>query len=343
MRRTTNFIRLGLLSAMIVAIAATCVWVGGASAQQQQTPPPVNPNIPPPAPGSREAQGKQPSKIINNVDFVVLHAAVLDRQGIFVDGLPPEVFHVFEDKVEQKLSVARQEDVPVSMGIVVDNSGSMREKRAKVNAAALTFVKTSNPDDEGFVVNFSDEFYLDTEHDFTSDINEMKEALNKIDSRGATALYDAIIGSVDHLKKAHKDKRVLLVITDGEDNMSRNSLAKTIEVVQHSDAVIYAVGLYGKDENRASTRKARKALQDLAEATGGLAFFPDDVSDTETICTQIAHDIRNQYTLAYYPTNLRRDGTFRAVMVEVTAPKGRGKLSVRTRTGYYAKTSSAGN
>jgi Ca-activated chloride channel family protein len=342
MRRTTNFFRLGLLSALIVAMAATCVWVGGAHAQQQQTPPPVNPSVPPPPPGSRP-QGKQAPGVISNVDFVVLHAAVLDRQGVFVDGLPAEVFRVFEDKIEQKLSVARQEDVPVSMGIVVDNSGSMREKRAKVNAAALTFVKTSNPNDEGFVVNFSDEFYLDTEHDFTSDINEMKEALNKIDSRGATALYDAIIGSVDHLKKAKKDKRVLLVITDGEDNMSRNSLAKTIEVVQHSDAVIYAVGLYGKDENKSSTRKARKALQDLAEATGGLAFFPDDVSDTETICTQIAHDIRNQYTLAYYPTNFKRDGTFRAVQVEVIAPKGRGKLTVRTRTGYYAKTAPAGN
>jgi VWFA-related protein len=327
---------------MIVGLAAACVLAGGAGAQQQ-APPPVNPNVPPPPPGSKPPQNKKTAGVISVVDMVVLHAAVIDRRGIFVDGLPSDAFHVFEDKIEQKLSIARQEDVPVSMGIVVDNSGSMREKRSKVNAAALTFVKTSNPEDEGFVVNFSDEFYLDTEHDFTSDINEMKEALNKIDSRGATALYDAIIGSIDHLKKARKDKRVLLVITDGEDNMSRNTLAKAIEVVQHSDAVIYAVGLYGKDENRSTTRKARKALQDLAEATGGLAFFPEDVSDTEAICTQIAHDIRNQYTLAYYPTNMKRDGTFRMVMVDVTPPKGRGKLSVRTRTGYYAKSGPAGN
>jgi Ca-activated chloride channel family protein len=333
------------LSAVMLALAIMCVWVGGANAQQQQqTPPPVVPlphnPVPPPPP-----QNTNPNKpkISVDVELVALHAAVIDRRGVFVNDLPPDAFHVYEDKVEQTLKVAKQEDVPVSMGLVVDSSGSMFEKRAKVNAAALTFVQTSNPQDEAFVVNFNDEYYLDTVDDFTSDIGEMKDALARFDPRGSTALYDAIIGSVDHLKKAHRDKRVLLVMTDGEDNASKNSLADTIRIIQHSDAIIYAVGLFGKDEKGPQMRKARRALQDLADATGGLAFFPEAVEDTEAICKEIAHDIRNQYTLAYYPTHYQQDGTFRSVQVVVNPPRDKGKLTVRTRTGYYAKTASSSN
>lgn len=332
--------RFFVLSASLLTVAALCVLVTGANAQQQQQAPPVLalPPVPPPPPDPNARQNKPALKV--DVDLVALHAAVLDKRGVFVDGLPSDAFHVYEDKVEQKLTVAKQEDVPVSMGLIIDSSGSMFEKRAKVNAAALTFVKTSNPQDEAFVVNFNDEYYLDTVNDFTSDIGEMKDALARFDPRGSTALYDAIIGSVDHLKKAHRDKRVLLVITDGEDNASKNSLADTIRIIEHSDAIIYSVGLFGKDEKGAQIRKARKALQDLADATGGLAFFPEAVEDTEAICTQIAHDIRNQYTLAYYPTNSARDGTFRSLTVTVTPPHPQGKLTVRTRIGYYAKTAS---
>jgi VWFA-related protein len=175
----------------------------------------------------------------------------------------------------------------------------------------------------------------------------MKTALERIDARGSTALYDAVIGSLDHLKKGARDKKVILVVTDGEDNASRHSLANAVEQAQRNDALIYAVGLFSDDDikhNRSAMKKARGALSELANATGGLAFFPEDASDTEAICTQIAHDIRNQYTLAYYPTNAARDGSFRAVQVQVTPPKGSGKLSVRTRTGYYApRAPSSGN
>jgi VWFA-related protein len=215
----------------------------------------------------------------------------------------------------------------------------MREKRPQVNAAAITFVKTSNPQDEGFVVNFNDDYYLDTEHDFTSDLDEMRSALERIDARGSTSLYDAVIGSLDHLKKATRDKKVLLVVTDGEDNASRHSLANAVEQAQRSNAIIYAVGVFGDDDmkhNRGVMKKAQGALTQLAKSTGGLAFFPENVNDTEAICAQIAHDIRNDYTLAYYPTNVARDGSFRTVRVEVLPPSGSGKLSVRTRAGYYA-------
>ncbi|OLE85243.1 MAG: hypothetical protein AUG07_04975 [Acidobacteria bacterium 13_1_20CM_2_60_10] len=294
------------------------------------------PTSAPPPPGQAPAANtsQEGSKIKVDVNLVVLHTTVVDDRGKFVDGLKQENFRVFEDKVEQKLSVFRREDIPVSMGLVIDNSGSMRDKRPRVNEAAITLVEASNPQDEAFVVNFNDDFYLDLDKDFTSSVPELKEALERIDSRGSTALYDAIIGSLDHLKKGRKDKKVLLVVTDGEDNASRNSLEKTVREIQKTDVVIYTIGLLGQ-ENKRSAKVARKALKNIAEASGGLAFFPENVEDVHAICEQVAHDIRNQYTIAYYPTNTRRDGSFRAVNVEIAA-RGHGKLTARTRNGYYA-------
>ena len=308
--------------------------------QPSEPPPPPGPIGSPQAAPPAGQKGPGGFAIQSNVNLVVLHASVINERGVFVPGLKQEDFRVLEDKVEQKMSVFRQEDVPVSMGLVIDNSGSMRDKRPQVNAAALTLVKTSNPKDEAFVVNFNDDFYLDTVHDFTNDINELKDALERIDARGSTALYDAVIGSLDHLKKGAKDKKVLLVVTDGVDNASRKSLQNAVEEAQRSDALIYAIGLFSDDDlkhNRGEMKKARRALSDMANATGGLAFFPENVDDTEAICTQIARDIRNQYTLAYYPTNTNQDGTFRSVQVLLAAQHGLGKLSVRTRTGYYAR------
>jgi Ca-activated chloride channel homolog len=314
-------------------------------AQQQA---PISPSHAPAAPVAPSAPQDDGSyRIKTQVSMVVLHATVLNDRSAFVPGLKEENFKILEDKVEQKLAVFKQEDVPVSFGLVIDNSGSMREKRSQVNAAALTFVKTSNPQDEGFVVNFNDDYYLDTEHDFTSDLTEMKTALERIDARGSTALYDAVIGSLDHLKKGTRDKKVILVVTDGEDNASRHSLENAVEQAQRNDAVIYAVGVFGDEDlkhDRRAMKKARTALSQLAIATGGLAFFPEDASDTEAICSQIARDIRNQYTLAYYPSNTAHDGSFRSVQVEILPPRGTGKLSVRTRSGYYAsRAPSSGN
>ncbi len=334
--------------AFFLAALSVCL-ATGVVAQQSQAPisPSGHPEAPPAPAAPPQAPEQGQYRIQTQVNLVVLHTSVLNDRSIFVPGLKQENFRVFEDKVEQKLSVFKQEDVPVSFGLVIDNSGSMRDKRPQVNAAALTFVKTSNSADEGFVVNFNDDYYLDTEHDFTNDLNEMKTALERIDARGSTALYDAVIGSLDHLKKASRDKKVILVVTDGEDNASRHSLENAVEQAQRNDALIYAVGVFSDDDikhNRRAMKKARTALSQLANATGGLAFFPEDASDTESICTQIAHDIRNQYTLAYYPTNTAHDGTFRSVQVDVIPPRGAGKLSVRTRTGYYAsRAPSSGN
>jgi VWFA-related protein len=294
---------------------------------------PSVPSSPPPPPDPNAA--RQDNKIRIDVNLVVLHTTVLDDRGRFADGLKQDNFRVFEDKVEQKLSVFKREDIPVSMGLVIDNSGSMRDKRARVNQAAITLVEASNPQDEAFVVNFNDDFYLDLDKDFTSSIPELKEALERIDSRGSTALYDAIIGSLDHVKKGAKDKKVLLVVTDGEDNTSHNSLEKTIKEIQKTDTVIYTIGLLS-EESKKNAKRAKRALEQIAQASGGMSYFPENVGDVHNICEQVAHDIRNQYTLAYYPTNTRRDGTFRAVQVEVIPPRGRGKLQARTRNGYYA-------
>ncbi len=275
-----------------------------------------------------------------DVNLVVLHTTVSDDRGKFVDGLTQDNFRVFEDKVEQKLSVFKREDIPVSMGLVIDNSGSMRDKRPRVNEAALTLVQNSNSQDEAFVVNFNDDFYLDLDKDFSNSIPELKEALERIDSRGSTALYDAIIGSLDHLKKGSKEKKVLLIVTDGEDNTSRNSLEKTIREIQKTDVVIYTIGLLGQESKR-SAKTAKKALTEIALASGGLSYFPENVDDVHNICEQVAHDIRHQYTLAYYPSNSAKDGTFRTVRVDVIPPRGRGKLLARTRNGYYAPNASS--
>ena len=319
---------------------AACLASAGALIAQDPPPGiPVQTQQPPP-PG--QAPSTQGSAIKVEVNLVVLHTTVVDDRGKFADGLKQENFRIFEDKVEQKLAVFKREDVPVSMGLVIDNSGSMRDKRPRVNEAALTLVQASNPQDEAFVVNFNDDYYLDLDKDFSSSVPELKEALERIDSRGSTALYDAIIGSLDHLKKAHKDKRVLLVVTDGEDNTSRNSLEKAVREIQKTDTVIYTIGLLSEEKGKAKS-KAKKALKEIADASGGLAYFPENVEDVHAICDQVAHDIRNQYILAYYPTNTRRDGTYRAVGVEVIPPRGRGKLAARTRNGYYAPVAPAGS
>jgi len=268
---------------------------------------------------------------------------VLDKKGRMVNDLGQTDFRVVEDGIAQKLSVFSHADIPVTMGIVIDDSGSMKEKRESVNASAVTFVKTSNPSDQVFVVNFNDVYYLDTPGDFASNIEDLKSALDKIDSRGGTALYDAVYASIDHLKLGNRDKKVLLVITDGEDNASRYTFDELMARAQKSNAVVYTIGLLGSEEpgglfkiHGGEAHRAAKVLEKIAEATGGVPYFPKSLDEVESTCRQIARDIRNQYTLAYYPTNAKKDGTFRNVRVEAFLPTSKAKLVVRTRPGYYA-------
>jgi Ca-activated chloride channel family protein len=287
----------------------------------------------PPAPAN--SQENTGALFRSDTRLVVCHTTVVDKGGHLVTDLPQSAFAVYENGVQQPIRSFKREDVPVSMGLIIDNSGSMRDKRAKVEAAALALVKASNPQDEVFVVNFNDEAFLDNPHgkDFTSDIKEMEEALTRIDSRGGTAMRDAIRMSIDHLKeKAHKDKKVLVVVTDGNDNSSIISLESLVKASQQSEVLIYSVGLLAEEERR-EAKRAERALNDLAVATGGEAFFPKDLADVDRIAKVVAHDIRSQYTILYTPTNQAMDGSFRAIKISVNAP---GHLAARTRSGYYA-------
>ncbi len=266
------------------------------------------------------------------VDEVTLHATVLDRNHHIVTDLGERDFTVYENGEPQQIKVFKREDVPVSIGILVDNSGSMRTKRNAVSKAVVNLVQASNPNDEVFVVNFNDEPYLD--QDFTNSVPQMKEALDRVDSRGGTALYDAVYAAADHLAKAAKlQKKVLLVVTDGEDNESRMSLEEAIRAVQNdSGPEIYTIGILG-DEGK--QRRAKRALEALSIQTGGVAFFPRNLDEVDEISRAVAHDIRNQYSITYKPTNPLRNQGWREVKVVAHAP-GYRDLEVRTRKGYYA-------
>ena len=266
---------------------------------------------------------------------VICNTTVFDKSGHLVTDLTRDAFGLTENGAQQRITSFRREDVPVSLGLIVDNSGSMRAKRAGVEAASLALVKDSNPEDEVFVVNFNDEAFLDLPNrkNFTNDIREMEEALTRIDSRGGTAMRDAIRMSIDHLnEKANRDKKVLVVVTDGVDNESLITPEALVKAAQQSGVLIYAVGLLS-DEDRGDASKARRELTALAEATGGETYFPKEVSEVDRIAHLVAHDIRSQYTIQYTPSSAAMDGTFRQIKVTVNTP---GHLTARTRNGYYA-------
>jgi Ca-activated chloride channel family protein len=266
------------------------------------------------------------------VEEVVLHATVIDDKQRIITSLDKGDFNVFENGSPQTITSFRHEDIPVSMGIVVDNSGSMREKRQKVNAAALNLVRASNPNDEVFIVNFNDEYYLD--QDFTSSINKLKEGLEKIEARGGTALYDAVVASADKLKKEAKlEKKVIFVVTDGEDNESAESLEQAVRRLQAENGpTIYSIGILEGEDH---PKHAKRALQIMSERTGGIAFFPKTLDEVDAISRTVAHDIRTQYTIGYKPTTPKNQGGYRQVKVDARS-HDHGKLTVRTKSGYYA-------
>ncbi len=281
------------------------------------------------------AAQEEPFTIRTDVRLVVLHVTVVDRDDRLITDLTRESFQVSEDGKQQAIKDFKQEDVAVSVGILVDNSGSMRDKRLKVNSAAVEFVRASNPEDEVFIVNFNDEAYLDT-NGFTNDIPMMQDALQRIDSRGGTALYDAVQMSLDFLnKKGKNDKRVLLVISDGEDNASRAELENVVRELQEQEktTTIYAIGLLSEEERR-SAKRAERALKYVTRATGGPAYFPATVDEVTSLTKRIAADIRNQYTITYTPAENPIPG-FRQIKVDLL---GRAKRNqVRHRPGYYAQ------
>jgi len=283
------------------------------------------------AKGDAKAAADSGATFSTETRLVPLSVTVQDKSGHLVTNLAQSAFQVYENGAIQPLKVFKREDVPVSLGLIIDNSGSMRDKRSQVAAAALDLVKDSNPADEVFIVNFNDEAFLDA--DFTSDSNKMEQALSKIDSRGGTAMRDAIRMSIDHLKKgAKRDKKVLLVVTDGNDNASIITLENLVKEAQNSGVLLYAIGLLTEEE-RTEAKKAKRSLTALTEATGGEAFYPKSLDEVDRIAHQVAHDLRNQYSLAYSPVNQKLDGSYRQIKVAINAP---GHPVARTRSGYYA-------
>src|SRR3984893_9838707 len=271
-----------------------------------------------------------------DAEEVVLNCTVLDSKRELVNDLTRSNFKAFEDKAPQKIISLQHQDTPVSIGLLVDNSGSMSTKRTAVGSAALDLVKASNPQDETFLINFSDQAYLD--QDFTSDIGALQNGLAHLSQSGGTALYDTVITAADKMERsATRPRKVLIVITDGDDNSSKLNLDDAIHHVQNMQGpIIYSIGLlFGGDKSR----HARRDLQALSSETGGIAFFPGSLKDIDSVAAEVARDIRNQYALAYHSPHASADG-YHSVAVEAHA-EGHGRLPVYTRSGYLSKQSSS--
>ena len=330
-----------------------------AQAGQQRTPLNVDSDpVPSPDPDTKRAAPPptkgptQPGEITKehggqytmraNAYEVRLNASVIDSSGAPVENLTQDAFHVYEDGVPQTILGFRHEDVPVSLGLIIDSSGSMYDKRAAVDAASLNLVKLSNRQDEAFLVDFSSEAYID--QDFTSSIEKLQQGLAYIKSSGGTAMYDAVIASADYLSKnAKRTKQVLLIVTDGDDNASSATLEQTIRRVQDLDGPqIYCIGLlFGEDVSHSEARHSREVMTELATQTGGIAYFPRSLKEVDGIAHEVAQDIRQQYTIEYRSTKSPELGGYRQIHVEAKEKGYRG-LQVRTRTGYFPKVAGAG-
>ena len=257
-----------------------------------------------------------------------------DRKGTPVSGLGKESFQVYEDNVPQAIESFSHEDLPVTVGLVIDSSGSMRSKRNNVIAAALAFVRSSNPADQIFVVNFNEHVSLGLPGNmpFTNNPAELETALSRHAITGMTALYDAITAGIEQLQHGKWDKKVLIVISDGGDNASKRKLSEVLSLVNQSSALIYTIGIFDENDEDRNPR----ILKQLSRASGGEAFFPRDLQEILPICEKIAHDIRNQYTITFAPTNKKQDGTYRKIDVKAHEIAGGSHLSVNTRAGYSA-------
>ena len=275
--------------------------------------------------------------IRTNVDLVVLRASVRDHKGAPVSGLTQEDFQVYEDKALQQIESFSHEDVPVTVGLLIDNSGSMRPKHSDVSAAALAFVRSSNPEDQIFVVNFNEHVSMGLPENvpFTNDAAQLEAALSRNSLTGMTALYDAITVGIEQLRKGKWDKKALIVVSDGGDNASEHNLAQVMSMVNHSNALIYTLGIFDESDDDQNPH----VLKQLSRASGGEAFFPDTLQEILPICERIARDLRSQYTITFAPTNKKQDGGYRAIEVKARESSRGTRLSVITRSGYSAPVS----
>src|SRR5215470_5538905 len=319
-RKNWTFI---LAAFLLITVPAVMVARAGRAQDPQEQP-------------STEKPAKQPPQTLKiDVDLVLVSATVTDSLNRYVSGLETNHFQIWEDKVEQKVEYFSAEDVPISIGVIFDVSGSMKDKISTARQAAATFLKTGNPDDEYFLVEFANR--PEVAEDFTSDITKLQNRLIFAPAKGMTAMYDSVYLGLEKLKEGSNPKKALLLITDGEDNRSRYTFSNVKEFVKEQDVQIYAIGIVDAFNSQLGTgRSGRAMIEELADLTGGRAFFPDSVYDLEDICTKIAVELKNQYVLTYRSTNTAKDGKWRKIRVQVDGPKGVGRLNVRSKSGYYA-------
>jgi VWFA-related protein len=273
-------------------------------------------------------------KLNVDVDLVEVHVNVTDELDHPIGNLTKSNFRLVEDRIQQEISVFKHEDIPVSLGLVIDNSRSIEPRKQRLDAAAVSFVRKSNPEDETFIVHFDNEARLN--QDFTASIADLENALAKERPFGQTAIYDALILGLDHMENAKHQKRVILLITDGIDNSSKHTLAEAIDATKRAHVAVYTVGLLSQSGGQA----AEDSLIDIAEASGGRAYFPQNVDEAHTVMERVARDLREQYTLGYFPNHPNLDGAWRSVRVEIMPPPGfppRAKLNAIYRHGYYGR------
>ena len=263
--------------------------------------------------------------------LIVLHAIVTNGRGEQKTDLDQSAFSVFEDGRRQPITLFRHDDVPVSIGVLLDNSGSMRGVRGRVEAAALAFVRASNPDDEIFVVNFADHARLDVP--MTHDIHVLEGGIGRVDAIGGTALRDAVRFAEGYLRDhARWDRRALLIVTDGKDNASETTNAEIAREAERSETTAFGIGLFAGE----GASQGRKELETITQRTGGVAYFPTDAEHVADAAVDLARQIRQQYTIGYTPTNAILDGTYRAIEVRAKGLDRTERLAVRTRAGYRA-------
>ena len=276
-----------------------------------------------------------------SVDLVVLYVSVVDKKNHFISGLEQGIFRVLEDGVEQKIESFSNEDSPVSMGLVLDLSGSMRGKTGRVNDAALALLQAGTPDDEFFLIGFNDDVEL--LQDFTSDVDDVVDALKNTVLAGKTHLYDAIYLGVEKAQKGTRRRKALVVITDGNDDTSFFTLKETIDRVRESDVQVYCIGITDETPksgifsrlSSSETKRYHDALTRLAEESGGNAFFPRDISELRGVADEIAGNLHGQYSIGYFSSNTAHDGAFRSVKIEPVGKKN-NDITIRHRNGYFA-------
>src|SRR5262245_33575687 len=309
-----------------ILMVSVCAAVAGASRKQ--------------APQETSTTKKNTQTLKVDVDLVLVNATVTDGLNRYVSGLESQHFQIWEDKVEQKVEYFNAEDVPISVGLIFDVSGSMKDKIATAHNAATTFLKTGNPDDEYFLVEVANR--PEVASDYTTDVTKLQSKLLVTTAKGMTAMYDSVYLGLEKLKEGTNPKKALLLITDGEDNRSRYTFQNVKEFVKEQNVQIYGIGIVDEwNSSLSAGHTGRAMVEELSDLTGGRAFFPDSVYELEDICTKIAIELKNQYVIGYHSTNEAKDGKWRKLRMKVNPPKGINRLNVRYKQGYYAATTAA--